>query len=233
MRLFKCGSKFLIPKNEINSSKKYNELVVERKIEKNEKLVNRTPTFAVFIAETIDDIKNNKNYRWKATKKLAAELGIPIAVIDGTQCIKLEFQKVQEMVKSVKKDRRMDLIPEIIHKIENNRATTGVLLGDVRDKIFSKIEIKKILNEIMSTISTSEINIFNQGIEEFAKVTKTIKNSYLGKCDLAKECQTYDYDAYLEKLKRLFTSRNGLNADEQRYKEMDYPQKQNSSEIEF
>ncbi len=116
------GNKFLIPQNEKNSSKIYNELFVERKVERNGKLINRNPTFAVFIAETIDDINDKKNDRWQETKRMAAELGIPIAVIDGTQCTKLEFEKVQEMVKTVKEEKRMDLIPEIIHKIENNRA---------------------------------------------------------------------------------------------------------------
>ena len=116
------GNKFLTPQNEINSSKIYNELFVERKVERNGKLINRNPTFAVFIAETIDDINDKKNDRWQETKRMAAELGIPIAVIDGTQCTKLEFEKVQEMVKTVKEEKRMDLIPEIIHKIENNRA---------------------------------------------------------------------------------------------------------------
>lgn len=99
------GNKFLTPQNEINSSKIYNELFVERKVERNGKLINRNPTFAVFIAETIDDINDKKNDRWQETKRMAAELGIPIAVIDGTQCTKLEFKKVQEMVKTVKEEK--------------------------------------------------------------------------------------------------------------------------------
>lgn len=205
-------SKFLTPQNEINSSKRYNELLVERKVERDGKLVNRTPTFAVFIAETINDINDNKNERWKETKRLAAELGIPIAVIDGTQCIKLEFEKVQEMVRVVREEKRMDLIPEIIHKIENNRAATGIILKDVRNKIFSNTTVKKLLEEIMGTIINSDISTFNQGIEEFAKVTKKIKSFYAERSDeCLEECKTYDYDAYLNRLKVLFSSRNGLN----------------------
>lgn len=78
------NNKFLTPKEEINTSKLYNELLVERKVETDGKLVNRMPTFAVFIAETIEDINNDKNHRWQETKRIATELGIPIAVIDGT-----------------------------------------------------------------------------------------------------------------------------------------------------
>lgn len=208
-------NKFLTPQNEINSSKKYNELFVERKVERNGKLINRTPTFAVFIAETIDDINDKKNDRWHETKRMATELGIPIAVIDGTQCTKLEFEKVQEMVKTVKEEKRMDLIPEIIHKIENNRAAKGLILKDVRNEIFSEAKIKKFLKEIIGTIITSDINTFNQGIEEFARVTKKIKSSYSEKSDEdLEECKTYDYDGYLERLKVLFSSRNGLNEDD-------------------
>ena len=208
------NNSFLTPQTEINSSKLYNELLVERKIEKDGKLVNRTPTFAVFIAETIDDINDNKNSRWQATKRLAAELGIPVAVIDGTQCAKLEFEKVQEMVRVVKEERRMDLIPKIIYKLENNRAAQIGVLKDVRNEIFSDAKVKKILEEIMGTIMTSDINTFNQGIEAFAKVTKKIKSTYSEKSDeYIERCKTYDYDGYLERLKILFSFRNGLNGD--------------------
>lgn len=208
------GNKFLTPQNQINSSKLYNELLIERKVERNGKLVNRTPTFAVFIAETIDDINDDKNNRWQETKRLAAELGIPVAVIDGTQCAKLEFEKVQKMVRTVKEEKRMDLIPEIIHKLENNRAAQMGILKNVRNEIFSDANVKKILEEIMGTIITSDINTFNQGIEEFVNVTKKIKSSYSEKSnDYIEWCKTYDYDGYLERLKILFSSRNGLNGN--------------------
>lgn len=207
-------NKFLTPQNEINSSKIYNELFVERKIERDGKLLNRTPTFAVFIAETIDDISDKKNDRWQETKRLAAELGIPVVVIDGTQCTKLEFEKVQEMVRAVKEEKRMDLIPEIIHKLENNRAAQMGILKDVRNEIFSGTNVKKLLEEIIGTIINSDINTFNKGIEEFTKVTKKIKSSYSEKSDeYLERCKTYDYDNYLDRLKVLFSSRNGLNGN--------------------
>ena len=207
-------NKFLTPKNEINSSKDYNEVFVERKVERDGKLVNRTPTFAVFIAETIDDINDDKNDRWLETKRIATELGIPIAVIDGSQCIKLEFEKVQEMVRSVKEERRMDLIPEIIHKIENNRAAQRGILRDIRNEVFSDIKVRQLLEEIIGTIITSDISTFNQGIEEFARVTKKIKSIYTEKSDeVFEKCKTYYYDGYLDRLKVLFSSRNRLNGD--------------------
>lgn len=227
---------FLTPQAEINSSKLYNELLVERKIEREGKLVNRTPTFAVFIAETLDDINDNKNIRWQETKRLAAELDIPVAVIDGTQCTQLEFEKVKEMVQAVKEEKRMNLIPEIIHKLENNRAAQTGVLQDVRNKIFSNSKVKKILEEIIGTIISSDIDTFNQGIEEFVKVTKEIKSAYLEKSDgeYIERCKTYDYDEYLERLKILFSSRNGLNGvSEIREKSIDNQLQQNGQEIEL
>ncbi len=238
--LNKC--EFLTPKNQINSSKIYNELFIERKLEKDGKLINRIPTFAVFIAETIDDIYDNKNDRWKETKRMSAELGIPIAVIDGTQCARLEFEKVQEMIKTVKEERRMDLIPQIIHKIENNRATQIGVLKKMRNEIFSETNVKKILEEIMGTIITSDINNFNKGIEEFTKVTKEIKNCYQELIETTEEhpseqsnsyierCKTYDYDKYLDRLKVLFSYRNGLNTNND--KSLDYREKEINCDIE-
>lgn len=227
---------FLTPQTEINSSKLSNELLIERKIERDGKLVNRTPSFAVFIAETLDDINDNKNFRWQKAKRLAAELDIPVAVIDGTQCTKLEFEKVKEMVLTVKKEKRMKFIPEIIHKLENNRSAQIGVLKDVRNEIFSDAKVKKILEEIMETIMTSNINTFNQGIEEFAKVTKKIKCSYLGKSDdeYIRKCKTYDYDHYLNRLNILFSSRNGLNGYSGiQEKKIDNQLQQNGQELEL
>ena len=199
------NNKFLTPQTEINSSKLYNELLVERKVERDGKLVNRTPTFAVFIAENITDINDNKNSRWRATKRLAAELGIPVVVIDGTQCAKLEFEKVHKMLQAVKEEKRIDLIPEIIYKIENNRAAQFSKLKAIRNEIFSDEKVKNILEEIIGTIMTSDINTFDQGIEEFMKVTKKIKCFYLEKSDdeYIERCKTYDYDAYIDRLETL------------------------------
>ena len=73
-------------------------------------------------------------------------------------------------------------------------------------------EVEKLLEEIMGTIMTSDIDTFNKGIEEFAKVTKKIKSTYPEKTDeYIERCKTYDYNAYLDRLKILFSSRNGLN----------------------
>ena len=205
---------FLHPQNLKNSTKNYNELLVERKRKKDGILVNRTPTFAVFMAEHIDDINDNKNERWIETKRLAAELGIPVVVIDGTQCTKLEFEKVQEMVKCLKEERRMDLIPDIIHKIENNRAAQMGVLKNTRNEIFSNENINKMLEKIMGAIINSNNETFNQGIEEFAKITKELKKFYEKNSDRNLEvCKTYDYDVYLERLKTLYSSRNGLNGN--------------------
>lgn len=205
-------NRFLHPQNQINCSKLYNELLVERKVEKDDKLVNRKPTFVVYIAKTLEDIVDKNNDRWYSAKRLAASLDIPIAVIDATQCAKLEFSKVQEMVGAVKKEKRMDLIPSIIHKIENNRAAQMGELKDVRNQIFSNQAIKKWLEEIIGAIITSDIDTFNQGIEEFVKVTKDLKMAYSEHTNTPlEECKTYNYDDYINRLKILYSSRNGLN----------------------
>ena len=206
-------SEFLTPQNQINSSKIYNELLVERKTEKEGILENRKPTYAVFMAETLADIQNTKDERWKETKRLAAQLDIPIVVIDQTQCAKLEFDKVQEMIELVKREKRMDLIPTIIHKIENNKAAPRGIGKGIRDSIFSETKIKKCLEEMIGTIMISDIDTFNQGIEQFVKTTKELKKTYEEHTEVDEKCKTYDYEDYINRLKILYTSRNGLNGD--------------------
>lgn len=230
-------NRFLIPQNQINSSKLYNELLVERKIEKDGKLVNRKPTFAVFIAKSLEDIDDKNNFEWNSAKRLAASLDIPIVVVDGTQCTKLEFTKVQDMVRAIKEENRIDLIPNIIHKIENNRAAQMGKLKDTRNQFFSNQAIKRWLEEIIGTIITSDIDTFNQGIEEFVKVTKDLKKVYSEHTDTAlEECKTYNYDYYINRLKILYSSRNGLNScSETRLQEKSNVQQRdnNNGEIEF
>ena len=53
---------------------------------------------------------------------------------------------------------------------------------------------------------------FNYGIEEFVKVTKDLKMTYSKHTGTSLEkCKTYNYDDYLNRLKILYSSRNGLN----------------------
>lgn len=227
------NNKFLSPQNQINYSKRYNELLVERKIESKDKLVNRKPTYAVFIAENINDINDNNNDRWQRTKKMAAQLDIPIVVIDATQCAQIELKKVQDMVKLIKEEKRMDLIPDVIHKIENNRAAQVGICKNIGNNIFSEDVVKNQLEEIISAIITSEKNIFNKGIEEFVNVTKDIKNVYKEIYNVGlEECKTYNYDEYLERLKILFSTRNGLNENPLKERETIELSK-NNDDIEF
>lgn len=229
-------NKFLIPQNQINSSKVYNELLVERKIEKDGKLINRKPTFAVFIAKKLEDIEDKNNFEWNSAKRLAASLDIPIAVIDGTQCTKLEFAKVKDMVRAIKEEHRIELIPNIIHKIENNRAAQIGKLKDVRNQFFSNQAIKRWLEEIIGAIITSDTDTFNQGIEEFIKVTKDLKKVYSEHTDTSLDaCKTYNYDDYINRLKILYSSRNRGNSNlKTRLQEKsNIQQRDNNGEIEF
>lgn len=207
-------SEFLIPQNQINTSKRYNEIVLERKIEDRRRLVNRKPTYAVFLAENINEINDKKNSRWKNAKKMAKELNVPIVVIDVQKCLELEWQKTQEMITLVKEQKRMDLIPEVIHKIENNRGYGG--LSDINRNVFSDKKIKESLEQIIGTIITSDTDTFNKGIEEFVSVTKEIMRNYdeylssEDEFDYNRAFKTYDYRKYLERLKILFSSRNEI-----------------------
>lgn len=231
------NNRFLMPQNQIDSSKVYNELLVERKVEKDGKLINRKPTFAVFIAKNLEDIYDKSNVEWYSAKRLAASLDIPIAVIDGTQCTKLEFAKVQDMLRVFKEEHRIDLIPNIIHKIENNRAAQRGKLKDVRNQIFSNQAVKKCLEDIIGTIITSDIDTFNHGIESFVKVTQDLKKVYSEHTDTSLgKCKTYNYDDYINRLKILYNSRNGLNGGSEtgiqekcNVQQMD----KNDNEIEF
>lgn len=144
-------NKFLLPQTMLNETKMYNEFLVERKIKKDGKLVNRKPSYAVFMAKSIEDI-NDKDERWQQAKKMAAQLDIPIVVVDVTKCAELELQKVQDMLNLVKEQNRMDLIPEILQKIENNRIFTLGELKKIRKEVFSEKIVKETLEDIINKV---------------------------------------------------------------------------------
>lgn len=207
-------SEFLIPETQINTSKGYNEMVLERKIEEDGKLVNRMPTYAVFLAENINDISDENNAKWRNAKQMAKQLNIPIVVVDVQKCLELEWQKTQDMITIIKESKRMDLIPEVIHKLENNRGYDG--LADINRNVFSDKKVKDSLEQIIGTIITSDIDTFNMGIEKFVNVTKEIVKNYdehsssEDTFDHNKRYKTFNYKGYMERLKVLFGSRNGL-----------------------
>ena len=196
----------------INETKMYNEFAVERKVEKDGKLVNRTPSYVVFMANNLEEIYDENNSRWQQAKQMAADLEIPIAVIDVTKCTKLEYEKVQEMTKLVKEQNRFDLIPKILQKIENNKAAQMGELTNIRNDIFSSKNIRNILEQIIGKIAVSNKPNANIGIEEFVKTTKKIKRVYQNRENSTSEkCQTFNYDEYIDRLKNLYISINGLN----------------------
>ena len=207
-------SEFLIPETQINTSKGYNEMVLERKIEEDGKLVNRMPAYAVFLAENINDISDENNAKWRNAKQMAKQLNIPIVVVDVQKCLELEWQKTQDMITIIKESKRMDLIPEVIHKLENNRGYDG--LADINRNVFSDKKVKDSLEQIIGTIITSDTDTFNMGIEKFVNVTKEIVKNYdehsssEDTFDHNKKYKTFNYKGYMERLKVLFGSRNGL-----------------------
>ena len=207
-------SEFLIPETQINTSKGYNEMVLERKIEEDGKLVNRMPTYAVFLAENINDISDENDAKWRNAKQMAKQLNIPIVVVDVQKCLELEWQKTQDMITIIKELKRMDLIPKVIHKLENNRGYDG--LADINRNVFSDKKVKDSLEQIIGTIITSDTDTFNMGIEKFVNVTKEIVKNYdehsssEDTFDHNKKYKTFNYKGYMERLKVLFGSRNGL-----------------------
>lgn len=204
-------NRFLIPENQINSSKKYyNEMVVERKIFKEGKLVNRKPTYAVYFAEDITDINDEQNVRWVNSKRMAAELDIPIVVIDCKKCAELEFNKVQNMLTEFQKTKQTDLIPRIIHKIENNTQSRLGIATKQNKKFFNNDEMKKCLETIIYTLENSDTDTFNSGMDEIINVSKELNLLYEDDDLEYSKNQTYDYNSYIQRCEILKKTRKSL-----------------------
>ena len=164
---YNSRSHFRTPKQMIDNTRDtHNEMVKERLvIDENGNVLKNKPDYAVWIKEHMEE-DLERDTSWIMTKKLAAQLGIPIVIIDREYFAKREMEKI-EVMKALIKEEKLDdkkyekyqkeyenltkpeLIREIITKFENNR--TGMQFSDLRSKYFTQEQIEGIIDDIVKS----------------------------------------------------------------------------------
>ncbi len=175
-------SEFRIPDEMINNTRHpHNEMVKDRLIiDENGNVVRNLPNYAVWIEESTEEERNQpsckenreSDEKWIRTKKLAAQLGIPIVIIDREYFAKREIEKIELMKKMVKgeeideakygeyidefkKMSKPELIQKMFIKFENN--TVGLQFNSkLRNKYFTISELDKMTEEIFEVIDKDE-----------------------------------------------------------------------------
>ena len=154
--------KFLLPKQMIDMTRHgHNEFCFERLLfyKDNNTFGKRMPNYVIWIDEEKTDgmtemqirEKREKDDRWQMTKKAAAQLGIPIVVINREYFAEKEQNKVEDMQAKLMGKKKLEdgeskeqLIKDIIVKFENNAIGLKYVEGRVKSDYFT--ENKRIEN---------------------------------------------------------------------------------------
>lgn len=169
--LYGRGS-FVIPKTMKDKTRdNHNEMVKERLVMDEEgNALKNTPDYVVWIEETEDEElgkQKEKNPSWIMSKKLAAQLNIPIVVINREHFAKRETEKIQLMMNLIKGEdydeskygkymsefegmSKPQLIHEVITKFENNRV--GIRFSKLCEKYFVDDSLSSLLTDIENVV---------------------------------------------------------------------------------
>lgn len=174
-------AKFLAPQQMIDSTRHgHNEFVFERLAynSKTDKLEKRKPNCIIWIEEG-EEKSNNK--RWKMTKKAAAQIGVPIVIINRERFLIKEEQKISEMLNEFlnpKEDGEKVIaieknLSKIITKFENNYTGNLFAKTELKEKYFTPEQREILLNEIETKIEDlkkEDLNKYYKCIKEMKEV---------------------------------------------------------------
>ena len=177
-------SDFRIPEEMKNNTRcSYNEMVKERLIiDKDGNVVKSKPNYVIWIEEDPKTEREmsgwkeqrEKDEKWIMTKKAAAQLGVPIVVIDREHFAERETEKIDLIKKLIKgediieekykeyldqyKDlSKAELIEQLIIKFENNR--TGLQYNEkINQTYFTQKQLEGIMNEVCEVIENMPSN---------------------------------------------------------------------------
>lgn len=179
-------SKYRTPGQMIDHTRHtHNEIVTDRYFSNEDgKLEKLKPDFVIWVE---DEISQNPREINDETKRIAAELGIPIVVINREKFAQKESERIAVMEKLIKGEKITDpkqqryadeyknmktpeLIKQVIIKYGNNR--TGIQFSDtLREKYFT-------LEQFKNTKSIIDKSIDNMEIDEKKECLKVLEQTY-------------------------------------------------------
>ena len=122
----KHDEKYYTPDEQINNTRKYNEMDY-RRIQGGEK---KQPDYILVFREN-GSIPNMKEAQ-KASKQWG---GMPIVVVDIDACLESERAKVDEMLINYKENPTSELAKDIIQKVRNNRVTEASFCEELEEQL--------------------------------------------------------------------------------------------------
>lgn len=177
------GIEFRKPDKEIDTTRHGHNEVVSDRIVKNEegKLEKEKPNYVIWLKESSKQESENDNSRWMKTKKAAAQLGVPIVVIDREKFAQRENEKIEEMrnvflgVQENKEGLSDEyLLERMVVEFENNR--TGMRdAKEIGDKYFTdeqRQDLFDAINTKIEKLKTKDTERYEKCINAMCEVLK-------------------------------------------------------------
>ena len=202
----------------------HNEFVSDRLIynEETKDYEKEMPNYVVWVQNSINETEQERetNPIWQETKKAAAQLGVPIVVINREKIIISEQKIVLDNLKklaNINKDTDIkEVLRNIIIRFENN--VVGLQFErNLKEKYFSeedRTQIYESIDAILSNYYTSNqqlyyqmISIIRELLEEESKKTISVNGFKVGRVDKEIYEQLKKYQS-LEPVKPEFKTNN-------------------------
>lgn len=226
---YQKNAKFMTPQETIDNTRHtHNEIVMERLvIDENGNVQKLKPNYVIWIEEELgekipsnDDINEKsdpeeliRSIKWKQTKQAAAQLGVPIVVINREYYAQKEQAKIDEMkqiIEGKKEDNEKrdisELIKDSITKFENNR--TGLRLAiKINGKYFTdekRLELIEVINKKIDELIKINPEEAKKCLEELQKVyDREAKNQEIDKkfYEVKAEENKHKLDVVLQSIK--------------------------------
>ncbi len=181
-----CGIQFRTPEEMINHTRhSYNEFDFEKLIydEENHKFEGDKPQYIIYVKEPETDRKSDD--KWRISKKAAAQMNLPIVILDREKNVQKEWERMQELQdilvgKLENKDNisESDLIENIVLKFENNvNSVKGSKI--LESKYFTGKQRQDMVNNIVKYIKSIE----NVDFDKYQKLFNKFRDVVQGEVD--------------------------------------------------
>lgn len=177
-----CGIQFRVPQEMKNNTRHgYNEFDFEKLEYDNISKSFQTdmPQYIVYVQEP--EIQRESDDKWRASKKAATQIGIPIVIIDREKFAQREWEKVEELqniflgkVENKNNIPETELLEQIILKFENN-ATSVIGSSALSSKYFTFEQRNTMVKNIVTKIKNFEKEDFQKYQELFNKFRDIVK----------------------------------------------------------
>lgn len=160
---FNMGIQFRIPERMIDYTRdNHNEVVSQKWFmnERKQQIERDKPNFVLYV-KTKSDINIEEDSQYKMSVKAAAQLGIPLKIIDVEKNIEREQNKIEGYLKALTKENKTkmteeQIIKKIIVDMENNRVAMRFADEELKQKYFTDNMRENTYDAIIDVISNYE-----------------------------------------------------------------------------